>query len=177
MEYASTLVLAGDQEGYRRTCADLLRRLASVTDPQTCYLLARTASLAPGGGDPAQAVQRAEKGVAAYAKRAWYLHTLAVAHYRAGQFGEAVRRAQQSLKDDPAWGGHVVDWLLLAMAHERLGHADEARQWLDKAAGWLDQAGKGLPKETRFALPLPSWSDRLEAQILRLEAERMIGRK
>jgi hypothetical protein len=58
------------------------------------------------------------------------------------------------------------------MAHERLGHADEARQWLDKAAGWIEQAGKGLPKETRFALPLPSWSDRLEAQILRREADR-----
>jgi serine/threonine protein kinase/tetratricopeptide (TPR) repeat protein len=177
LEYASALVLAGDQEGYRRICADVLRRLAAVTDPETCYHLARTASLAPGGGDPAEAVQRAEKGVAAHPKQAWYLHTRALAHYRAGQFGEAVRRAQQSLRDDPAWGGHVVDWLLLAMAHQRQGHTAEARHWLDKAGQWIDQAGKGPPKEARFALPLPSWSDRLEAQILRREAERLIGRK
>jgi tetratricopeptide (TPR) repeat protein len=171
LEYASALLLADNPEGYRRACANILRRLGAVTDPDTCYVLARIASLAPGGGDPVQAVQRAEKGVAAHAKQAWYLHTLAVAHYRAGQFDQAVRRAEQSLKDDPAWEGHVVDWLLLAMAHQRLGHGDEARRWLDKAVQWIDQAGKGLPKESRFALPVPSWGDRLEIQLLRREAE------
>jgi len=174
-EYASALLLADDPEGYRRACADILRRLTAVPDPEACYLLARIASLAPGGGDPAEAVQRAEKGVAAHAKPVWYLHNLAVAHYRAGQFDQAVRRAEQSLKDDPAWEGHVVDWLLLAMAHQRLGHGDKARHWLDKAVQWIDQAGKGLPKESRFALPVPSWGDRLEIQLLRREAEKLIG--
>jgi hypothetical protein len=39
---------------------------------------------------------------------------------------------------------------------------------------WIDQAGKGLPKETRFALPVSSWGDRLEIQLLRREAEDML---
>jgi tetratricopeptide (TPR) repeat protein len=175
LEYASALLLDDHTEGYRRASADIHRRLGAVTDPFTCYCLARIASLAPGGGDPAQAVQRAEKGVAAHPKQAWYLHTLAVAHYRAGQFDQAVRRAEQSLKDDPGWGGHVVDWLLLAMAHQSLGHGDEARHWLDKAVQWIDRP-RGLPRESRFAaLPVPSWCDRLEIQLLRREAEKLIG--
>jgi len=36
-------------------------------------------------------------------------------------------------------GGDGVpeDWVFLAMSHQRLGHPDEARQWLDKAKHWI----------------------------------------
>jgi tetratricopeptide (TPR) repeat protein/tRNA A-37 threonylcarbamoyl transferase component Bud32 len=174
-EYAGALSLAGDQEGYRRVCADVLHRFAEAADAENCYLLGRIASLAPGAAEPAQAVQFAEKGLARYRRiTAWCLHSLAVAHYRAGQYESAVRRSEQSLKDDPAWPGHVVDWLVLAMAHQRLGHADEARQWMDKAVVWIDRAAVGLPKDAPFALPVPSWTDRLEVHLLRREADGLI---
>ena len=40
-------------------------------------------------------------------------------------------------------GGDAIDWFFLAMAHERLGHKDEARTWYDRAAAWMD---KNQPK-------------------------------
>ncbi|HEV3260898.1 MAG TPA: hypothetical protein VG013_28865, partial [Gemmataceae bacterium] len=44
------------------------------------------------------------------------------------------------------WPGQVVNWLVLAMAHHRLGHADEARRWLDKADQWIKKATEELPR-------------------------------
>src|SRR5262249_58150654 len=70
----------------------------------------------------------------------WYLHALALAHYRAGQFEKAVERSQESLRADPRWGGTPLNWLVLALAHQRLGHDDEAGQWLDKATSWREKA-------------------------------------
>jgi tetratricopeptide (TPR) repeat protein len=174
-EYASALLLAGDQEGYRRVCGEVVHRFDKATDPLTPALVARIASLAPGAADPARVVQWAEKGVVARPSEAWFLHNLAMAHYRAGQFDQAVRRLEQSLK--LGWGAHVLNALLLAMAHQRLGHADEARRWMDTAVQWIDQAGMGLTREARFALPVPNWADRMELQLLRREAEELLSVK
>jgi tetratricopeptide (TPR) repeat protein len=172
-EYAGALLLTGDHEGYRRVRTDVFQRHAQATDPETCYVVARIASLAPGTADPAQAVQWAEKGVAAFPKKAWYLHTLALAHYRAEQLDQAVRRAEQSLNDDPSWPAHVVDWLVLAMAHQRLGHPADAHLWLDRARQWMDRERNKYPKGAPVIWPVPSWSDRLEIELLNREAEQL----
>jgi tetratricopeptide (TPR) repeat protein len=170
--YACTLLLAGDAEGYRRVCAEVLHANAQATDPQTGYVLARMVSLAPGTADRAQAVAWAQKAVAANPRRAWYLHTMGVAHYRAGQFDQAVRRLEQSQQDDPAWQGHIIDWLLLAMAHQRLERPVDARAWLDRARQWKDQAKKDLAKGAPY-WPVDGWCDRLEIELLDREAEQL----
>ena len=97
----------------------------------------------------------------------WYRHALAVAHYRASRFERAREEADISLQRDPEWGGHVLNWLVLAMAHHKLGHPDDARAWLKKSLRWIDEADKKNAKGKGIALPLPSWSDRLELQLLR----------
>ena len=53
--------------------------------------------------------------------------------FRAGRHEEAVRRLHETLKMEGREGS-VTDWLFLAMAHQRLGHAAEARRWLDQAS-------------------------------------------
>jgi hypothetical protein len=66
-----------------------------------------------------------------------------------------------------------VTWLLLALAHHRLGHADEARRWLAKAKLWLDLAEQNpdVPGEGGLAAwnMLP-WQERVLLQLLRREA-------
>ena len=62
-------------------------------------------------------------------------------------------------------------WFFLAMTHHRLGHAEEARQWLEKAVNWTKKETEG---KIEGAAPL-SWNRRLTLEILRREAEQLIG--
>jgi hypothetical protein len=170
------MVGQGDAHGYRTDCRRLLRDFGQSHKPDDLYLLARILALAPEDvTEPARAVAMAEKAVAARPGEAGYVHTLAVAHYRAGQFDQAVQRPQAS--QDFEWGAHVVDWLLLAMAQQRLGQGAEARQSLERAVQWIDQANRGKPAGAAVRLPVPSLTDHLEVQFLRREAEELIQGK
>jgi tetratricopeptide (TPR) repeat protein len=175
LDYASLLLLDKKDDAYRGACKSVLERFGKSEKGGDLYLLARILALAPNGvTEPALAVERAKKAVAGQSKAGWVLHTLALSHYRAGNFEEAVSGCRKSMTENPTWGGQVVNWFLLAMAHQRLGHKEEARQWLDKAVSWVDEAQKKLPRDTPLLLPVPSWSDRLEVQLLRREADALL---
>ena len=81
---------------------------------------------------------------------------------------------ERSLKADATPGRAVVTWLWLALAHQRLGKAEEARRWLGKAQAWLDQYRDGMPAdaEEKVGLHLHNW---LEAHVLRREAEALLA--
>ena len=80
---------------------------------------------------------------------------------------------EQSLQADAKPGCAVLNWLWLALAHQRLGKSEEARRWLDKATAWLDQYRDGMPDraDDELGLHLHNW---LEAQVLRREAETLL---
>jgi tetratricopeptide (TPR) repeat protein len=102
---------------------------------------ARTCVLAPGAlADPAEVVRLGERALADDPRNGDALWALGLAHYRAGHWDRAVKQAQEAIAADPetAW----VRWPVLALAHHRLGHREEARRWLDRAAGWRRQAGE-----------------------------------
>jgi hypothetical protein len=67
----------------------------------------------------------------------------------------------------------VLNWLWLALAHQRLGETEEARLWLGRAQEWLDLYGEGKPARAQEELGLDphNW---LEAHVLRREAEALI---
>jgi eukaryotic-like serine/threonine-protein kinase len=95
-----------------------------------------------------------------------FLNTLGVARYRAGDWQAAVEALDQSRK--LRQGGDGVDWLFLAMAHQKLGHHDEARKWYTQAVQWLEQNRQALA------------ADRAQAEEfgrLRREAEEVLGQK
>src|SRR5262249_26815589 len=173
-EYASVLLLDRNDDGYREVCKRVLERFGKTKEAEEKYLVARILSLAPNQvADPRETIKRVQEVVDQKSEQGWYRHTLAVACYRADRFEEAVGQCEQSMKRDPDWGGHVVNWLLLAMAHQRRGHAKEAQEWLDKAVQWIDKASEGK-KEKRIDLPVLSWSDSLEVQLLLREADGLL---
>jgi tetratricopeptide (TPR) repeat protein len=140
-QYAAVLLLSEDVDSFHKVLGDAWRRFAETTEPRTKYLMARIATMSPSRApEPARVVALAEEAVASDPKAAWYLHTLGIAHYRADQFDQAVRRLHESMDVSPEWPAHVDNWLALAMTHQRLGDAAEARQWLDKATQWLEHA-------------------------------------
>jgi hypothetical protein len=86
----------------------------------------------------------------------------------------AIERFQESLDAEARPGAAVVNWLWLALAHQKLGNSAEARTWLNKATVWLDNIGDERPANAdSFALHRHNW---LEAHALRREAESLISR-
>jgi WD40 repeat protein/serine/threonine protein kinase/tetratricopeptide (TPR) repeat protein len=82
--------------------------------------------------------------------------------------------AGREVSPDSTADGNPLDWLFLAMAHHRLGHAVEARKWLDKAISRIGQDTQGL-QVVASSRPLIDWKTRLYYQVLRREAEGLIG--
>src|SRR5262249_45466414 len=72
------------------------------------------------------------------------------------------------------WPAIAVDWCVLAMTALRLGHAEEARSWLEKAEGWWAQSLREVPRKRELQLPVPWW-DFAELEILLREARRVVG--
>ena len=58
------------------------------------------------------------------------------------------------------------------MIHHQLGHATEAKEWLDKATSLLGQFNSNNPKDPASGLSI-SWNVWVAVQALREEAERM----
>jgi serine/threonine protein kinase/WD40 repeat protein/tetratricopeptide (TPR) repeat protein len=168
---------AGDPAGYRRTCAETLQRFGRTLDSETARWVAWTLILGPDAvphrGEAvklaARAVQDGPKGD--------HGMTWGAALYRTGRFAEAIRRLEQAClaleKQDvgkPAMHAPAYAWYFLAMAHQRLGHSQEARRWLDKAVSWTKEQLND-PKSDASRV----WNRRLTLQLLRREAEALVN--
>jgi tetratricopeptide (TPR) repeat protein len=169
-EQACLLLLTGDKAGYRAFCKRLAARAGRRKDVFTGFVLARTCGLAKGAvADSKRVVRWGEQAVRGQAGVAWYLHALALAHYRAGQLGKALRRVDESLK--ARWTNcECLGWYLRALILHKQGRVKQARQWLDKARASHDRLKPAAP-ETLVSLPATDW---LEAAVLRREAEEKI---
>jgi hypothetical protein len=163
--HAACLAGAGDWAAHRKACAALLEQFGK--NPNQANRLAWCCvRFREGPGDILGPLKLAEQAVAASPQVASWLNTLGAALYRAGRDADAIGKLQDGIKSRND-EGTASDWLFLALAHYRLGHADEAKKWLTKAQQWIDKA----PKEGAGALP---WDHRLELQLLRAEAEEAI---
>jgi serine/threonine protein kinase/WD40 repeat protein len=85
--------------------------------------------------DPPRAVEMARQAVALRTDPT-NLNTLGVAHYRNGQWSEAIAALLQSeASDSGRCSPH--DGLFLAMAYWQLGEHDTAREWLGRSIEWI----------------------------------------
>ncbi len=179
-QYAVLQLQLGDVEGYRKLCDRMRERFGSSKTMEDIALLAHTGVLAPGAfGDMSLVRQLAEQRLTLTplpsVHHFWSIHVLGLAYYRAGQHAEAVDLLEKGLKDQADWDYNVLNWLVLALAEQRLCHADMAKEYLDKADNWIDQKIKAAPNASgRFALPNWAWRDWLLVQLLRREAGSLI---
>ena len=123
--YGCLLLLLGDRHGYEQFCKKWADRVGD--SPAWGYSLARVWAVSPRPVVPAQQiVERAEKTLQA-GRAPWNLHVLSLAHYRNGEFELAIERALESNGGNWRGSAKALNWVVLAMAHSRLGHAADAQ--------------------------------------------------
>jgi tetratricopeptide (TPR) repeat protein len=162
--HALALRRASQDAACRVACRRLLERYGATENPYKARLVVWACALVPDAGVDAQQVLRlAERLVAAETEREFPEYTsqlaLAAARLHAGRPEAAVTVLESAVKAAP---GKPQGWLLLALAHQRLGHMGEAGSALEKA--------KDKPVPAR-------WDEQLELELLRREAEAAVRMK
>jgi WD40 repeat protein/tetratricopeptide (TPR) repeat protein len=179
-----------DVPGYRKACAEMVERGGPAPDPDQAGWIAWSCVLVPDAGpDPARLLQLAERAAVVAPRNRDSLLVRGAALYRAGKWQEAaavLEEARATVGQKPqtpeevsgrlaphAFDDTGYELFFLAMAHHRLGHADEARQWLEKGARWIEQGR--LPKTEQGAdNPRFTWNRRVAHEQLRREAEALL---
>ena len=176
---ANAMLAVNDVGAYRRACSDLLGQLSQDAEPKdadsvtwVCLTCMLASDAVADREVPVRLVQRMVDAAKTDADHRIPLLILGAASYRAGRFDEAVRHLDEGIKVQGK-GGDPTDWLFLAMAHQRLGHTAEARQWLDKAIVWIDSSTRDKPKDETFGARI-DWQTWLALQVLRCEAESLV---
>jgi serine/threonine protein kinase/Flp pilus assembly protein TadD len=169
-------LLAGDDVGYRELCAGIARNADPIDDPLVASALSRSCSLSPAAEiDRAVPLRLAQQAAAASPTTAWYVFALGAAHYRAGNYEEAIVWLNDSLKVQPNWLGRGQNYVLLAMACERLGRHEAARDWLAKSKPALDELEQAFSRE-KYGLAATNYlSDWLAILVLLPEAEKLLA--
>jgi WD40 repeat protein/serine/threonine protein kinase len=158
----------GDIESYRKACQRLFEQIPKTTPAWHLNEIAWHGCLAPDSGISPQLLidtsQRALKSAANPNDKALYLNTLAAAQFRAGSFEESRRTLEESMK----MNGCVEDWILVAMVEHKLGHSDEAHEWLKRSQRWV----ASMPPREKTRL---NWQIHECRSLLLQEAESMLG--
>lgn len=174
--YQHALVcLRGENPEQAQECAERLLTLADEQqDVPAGMWAAWTSSLIPETNNAGQAL--------VWARRAWdkcgsesedlqdFAHTLlGAALVRANQPREAIEHLEQRGDSEQS----VWDWLILALAWQKVGERRTGRRWLRQAQTWLKQPEPGVEEEKARVRRLP-WHQKAELRLLREEAERLL---
>jgi WD40 repeat protein/serine/threonine protein kinase/tetratricopeptide (TPR) repeat protein len=164
---------AGNSEEYRKVCVAMVAHFQDTEDAQTASFTAWTCALGPGAVlDFAPVLRLAERALGKAPDLPLSHQAVGAVLYRMDRPGDALPHLQVGLAADNARGHTSPAYLyfFLAMAHHRLGHAQEARAWLEKAVAQTD---KELRDEAQDAAPA-LWVRKATLQLLRAEAQALL---
>jgi serine/threonine protein kinase/tetratricopeptide (TPR) repeat protein len=139
------------QQAYQKAAGVLETLVESGPDqPESRRLLAHNLALLAwchcagpdsNGDDPPLALRLAQRAVKLDGTlkdhNAWTHQALGMALCRTGDWTGGLRELETSMKHDA--GGDGWQWIVVSLAHARLGHADEAQQWYERAVAWAKE--------------------------------------
>jgi serine/threonine protein kinase/Flp pilus assembly protein TadD len=162
---------AGELAAYRRACAAMVERFEGIDEPGPANDVVGACVLADDAiPDMARLLPLARVAATRHIGNACMLGATL---YRAGRYDEAVKSFDEAAKAYPL---RADAWSLLAMAHHRLGHSDDARRCLAGANHWIEAANRVQGDDTGRVQPAwGGWEERIGFPLLLREAERLIG--
>lgn len=155
------------RHSYQEICLGLVNQLCDTTELATVSCTAWTCALAPDAIDDYRiAIEFSRKAVAAEPENGQFKGGLGAILFRAGDLDEAHIVLSEVL-EAPAYEDSSMpyDHYFLAMTEHHRGHSDEAKGHLQKAN---EIAAAELAQS-------PAWNRRLALELLRKEAEALIG--
>jgi hypothetical protein len=177
-EHAVLRLAVEDREGYRDACRRMIDRWERRHERDWLVFAAHACALAPGAlGDQARVLGLAEQRLAVDPRSDWSTHVLGLALYRAGRSDGAIEllAARTDGTKDAPWD--VLNWLVLAMAHHRLGRDEAVRHWLDRADQWVSERLRDAPGgRDRGVPPGWNWRDGIIMHLLQREAQGLVAR-
>jgi tetratricopeptide (TPR) repeat protein/tRNA A-37 threonylcarbamoyl transferase component Bud32 len=163
---------AGDDAGYRAACDELIRRFGGTSNGAQASDVVNACVLRPDSlDDMTQLVRLGRLTTNLYLGS---VRVLGKAHYRAGEFEEALRCFEE--------GWRVTrprPWELLfeAMTRYRLGQTEQARQCLEQVTEWVRRANHPDPDDLSGMQPMwGGWYEKVQVPITLREAESLITR-
>ncbi|HEY6564270.1 MAG TPA: hypothetical protein VIY86_07215, partial [Pirellulaceae bacterium] len=168
VEYNRALVrlMTNQDDHYRSAVRALFDAQEHTTNGVAANTTAWAACLIPKTGiDPERVVNLAQRAVDLLGTPE-PLSTLGVAHYRAGQFAEAIKTLESSIAKQ-GQGGFIQDWAVLSLAYRALGQDTRAQQYMDRTTGWLSEQ---RDLRDRRATPDPQFTWQLRIEVPRLLA-------
>ncbi|HET6880445.1 MAG TPA: tetratricopeptide repeat protein [Pirellulales bacterium] len=169
-EYVALHLLIKDMDGYRRLCAGMAEDDVLAGSAIAAYELARACALTDEPVFETHRIVRwAQQAAALGPEYPWHFHVLGLAYYRDGQFDLAIETLQKSLESFWQFNGTgTLNELVLAMAHQRLGHTAIAQRFFERAERRIRQIDAGAKPAK---MPAPDW---LEVQLLLPEATSLL---
>jgi serine/threonine-protein kinase len=171
----TALAELGDAPAYQEHRREMLERFGATEDPLMAERTAKVCLLLPAEGDQLKRlVELAERAVTHGAGRAElsYFHLArGLAEYRRGNPDTAGEWLGKALSANDSWNLTVPAHLILAMIQQQRGKPEEARESLARAVALFDrQAPQPGSSDYRGG-----WHDRLVCQVLRRQAEALLG--
>src|SRR5262249_3083133 len=129
-QHALLLARAGRVDACRRLGEDILGRLPEAADVDGLAKAIAACPVLPGPvRAPGRLVRLEQQPPSRGSKHRgvpWFHHVAAIACFRAGRYAEAIRRSEtseQGFLRDKGWvRARTANWLVLALAHHRMGN-------------------------------------------------------
>jgi serine/threonine protein kinase/tetratricopeptide (TPR) repeat protein len=157
--HALLLLETGDEEGYRRLCLRMRDRFRESADRREQLALINTFSLsAAAPADWTDLIGLSEKLERANPYHPVSGYFFGILFYRAGRFEESIRHHRRSLADT-TWAWREINYPVLAMALQKQGQQEEARNALANARKTLERWTQEVFNAQDKFVPVEYWSD------------------
>jgi serine/threonine protein kinase/tetratricopeptide (TPR) repeat protein len=169
--YAALLAIASDDAPrYHEVCQQMLSKFESSSNAVDVHFASWTCSLSPQAlDDYTLALHLAQQAVDADPENQQYINGLGAVQFRAGQYAKALENLSAAAgSDESSNTSSAYTAYFRSMTEWQSDHKDDA-----KAS--LVQANEIAEQELNDADNPPEWNRKLTLQLLREEAESMIG--
>ncbi len=151
--------LSGDRDGFRRLSDEAMKTMGDSKNPDLQYQAVWLGAFAPDSGVDLEKLVSAGKQ-ADDGSTSWIVFSHALALYRAGRYEAAIDLVEEQMFAPNDWQLITgVGWGVMALAHQRLGHKEEARFALDRLEDVHNRSAWRVLRQGGSIPRADSWAD------------------